>query len=436
MWHLIAGLSASALLLYLSEQLYCLLGSRYKSAKQIHTIGGIAFLPVFFASLQAFQHWTVPLLILSVFLLSFRYHISWARRIAGLLLLLALYGGAKWISVRLLMAGLGASAKQFAAMAQESPLLFWACRIWAAFLALLLVRLPGLSRKRRAMFETRQLPALSLAFPAVSCLIVFTMANTARVQNGVQTVLFFLVYWMLFLANVFLIDLMERVTVSRLKEREQDLARKTLELESARYQQILRQHSETARLTHDLRNQLAVGVRLLQEGEPQEAYRMIEKIIRTAGEASYEHISGNAVVDAILDTKRGQMEELDITLFPHIVMPEVCAVAHEDLAVLMGSLLDNAVTACADISAAQTRYIQLTVRQFLDYLCVQIKHPSPAFAPAVSEEREAEAYAAVHGFNLASIRLVAKKYNGNVKLQSESSSFIITVLLTNPMPEA
>lgn len=319
---------------------------------------------------------------LAVLLLSLRYDIPWSRCVLGFLLLLAL------------------------------------------------------SRKRRAGFETRQLPVLSVAFPAASCFVVFAMDNTAKVQSDIQAALFFLVYWMLFFANVFLIDLMERVTTAQMREQEQKLARLALEQESARYQQILRQHSETARLTHDVRNQLSVGAGLLREGRVEEAYQLVEKAIMAAGGPASGRVAGNAAIDAILDAKRGQMEELGITLFPNIVMPGVCTVSYEDLAVLTGSLMDNAITACAGVPKEQTRYIELAIRQIQDYLCVQARHPIFVPAADVRQDIAEDEYAVIHGFNVGSIRLVAEKYSGNVKLRYEDGCFIVPALLTNPVPPA
>lgn len=371
------------------------------------------------------QSYYAVLIYIIVFLFSFFYGMKGLWRLLGLsLFFVTLAVGESTISIVAILSSLMDSISHIPQIHASAPVLYntllFASKVCSLVIALLIAR----RRRGRFLPDDFSLSILFLACPAVCFLFNFAFhAMRPYVDSHAISYLGVVTTWIMFASNIFFIHLVEHITQTQAAQREQELAYRSLEQESARYQQFLRQHSETARAMHDIRNQLAAAIGLLQDGQMEEGTRLIDQLAAATG-GHTGNIAGNAAMDSILDTKQSQLRELGIQFTPQIVMPDICSISYEDLAVVLGNLLDNAIAACELLPPDTPRSLSLTIRQVQDYLCFKMEHPLP---PSLREVEEEDAR--YPRFSLRTVRLLAEKYEGNVQTLRNEDTFSVTVLM-------
>ena len=377
-----------------------------------------------FPQIQAYY---AVLVYIIVFLLSFFYEMNGLWRLLGLsLFFVSLAVGESTVSAASILLSLLDSISHIPQIHSADPALYTALLFASKACSLVITRLIAYRRRGCVLPRSFELSLLFLACPTV-CFLFNLAFHSIRsyVDSHAISYLGAVTTWIMFASNIFFIYLVEHITQMQTVQREQELDCRALEQESARYQQFLRQHSEAARTMHDIRNQLAAAIGLLRDGQAEEAGRLIDQLA-TATHGHTSGISGNAAMDSILGAKQSQLQELAIRLTPQISMPDSCGISYEDLAVVLGNLLDNAIAACELLPGETSRTVTVTVRQVRDYLCFKVEHPIPPVLRDVAEEDPL-----YPRLSLRTIRLLAEKYDGNVQTRRGEDSFSATVLMLN-----
>ena len=139
-------------------------------------------------------------------------------------------------------------------------------------------------------------------------------------------------------------------------------------------------------------------------------------------------ICANAAMDAIIGYYRMELQGSDINAHWRIELPEKLPLSESDLCVVMGNLLENAVR-CVRSEKAGNRSITVYCRMV-----------TPAILGIVIENtydgkldcRNGVFYSTSHdgrGTGLLSVETIAKKYNGDFKVETENGVFRANVLL-------
>ena len=139
-------------------------------------------------------------------------------------------------------------------------------------------------------------------------------------------------------------------------------------------------------------------------------------------------ICANAAMDAIIGYYRMELQGSDINAHWRIELPEKLPLPESDLCVVMGNLLENAVR-CVRSEKAGNRSITVYCRMV-----------TPAILGIVIENtydgkldcRNGVFYSTSHdgrGTGLLSVETIAKKYNGDFKVETENGVFRANVLL-------
>lgn len=362
-----------------------------------------------------------------IFVVSLRYETQWYWRLFFPPCVALLPAAAGVLQNCVAAAVMGTSISQLSASLQPDSPFFLSGRILALFMAVFLAKLLSVVLKPRTLKDSPHLSLLSLALPLGTCVIVFYFNQAmVYVEAWWTGCLILLIYLLLFAGNLFLVGVVERTAQIKRNEQERIAAQAELQRETEHYRRLILQRASVVQAMQDVQNQLAAGLGLLRDGRTQEACALLERAASGATLKESSRISGNLAIDAILDTKRPRMEALNIRFVPNITMPFACAVSHEDLAVVAGNLLDNAINACQAFPQPEARYIRFTVKQFREYLCFQTEN-----AASFQEDAPKPSAYPLHGFGLENVRQAARKYSGNLTTRQDQNRFTATVLLHN-----
>lgn len=136
----------------------------------------------------------------------------------------------------------------------------------------------------------------------------------------------------------------------------------------------------------------------------------------------------NKIIDSLLNYKIGLAIEKNIKI-ETIVDKNIPEISDIDLCCVLGNLLDNAIEACENEKVEDKIIIlHITVKNSCLLICVKnsieesIIDKNPNFN-TMKQNRE------IHGMGLKSIRSIAAKYSGYLKISEQEKKFFITEVL-------
>lgn len=140
----------------------------------------------------------------------------------------------------------------------------------------------------------------------------------------------------------------------------------------------------------------------------------VETVIRT----------GNRMADAILNSKLSLAAERKITVKARAEIPVSLTVSELDLCIVIGNLLDNAMEACMELPEEE-RLIRIYMEMKGNYLYLALTNT----AAGAKQHRFLSAKGEGHGFGIARVDGIVKKYGGYVTRASEDEAFSTEILL-------
>lgn len=190
------------------------------------------------------------------------------------------------------------------------------------------------------------------------------------------------------------------------------------------YQGIQREQTQVRTLRHDLRNHLTVLQDLIESGKTEKAEDYVKQILGTPALRGSRQLCDNGAANAVLAAKAEEITRLGLEGDFQVSLPEALPIADMDLCALLGNALDNAMEAAVK---AQDKKISLRCRADKGMLMLKVTNA------LAGDEREnfatTKADKKHHGFGLAGMREIAKRYGGTLEAATDGGSFVLLVCL-------
>lgn len=268
---------------------------------------------------------------------------------------------------------------------------------------------------------------IALPFFVISIVIVITYA-AIRVPQ-IQQSAFYLVC-VLFAFDILIYYVFTRLARNRKEKQEYKLLALQYENTIRNAQDIQRLYSDVRALRHDMANHLLCLSQILQDQEngQNEAKKYVQHLLKQQEQVQHVIIfSGNDALDAIVNVKMAAAEQRGLTVEIAIGDP-LYFVEAEDICVLLGNLLDNAIDAA---QKTKERMIWLRIQRQEDYVLIHIKN---SIAATVLQNnpllQTTKAQKLVHGVGIKNIKCIVKKYKGMIDFFEEDQCFVCEMILT------
>ncbi|RKI38800.1 ATP-binding protein [bacterium D16-51] len=226
---------------------------------------------------------------------------------------------------------------------------------------------------------------------------------------GMLAILYFLAVFF------FLPALIER----RLENRQNEYAKRQLE-------EIRSTYKEMRGWRHDFRNHMHVLRIYLENGEVEKCQAYLLQLEKDLEEVDLKVKSGNAMADAILNSKMSLAGTKDIRLDVTARIPEKLPISDTEFSVVFGNLMDNAMEACEKIARQEERFIRVYIGIYKKQFYISVTN-------ATNQTKRVERYitekGAGHGFGLYRIDKIVKKYQGYLKRKNEPGVFVTEIML-------
>lgn len=198
-----------------------------------------------------------------------------------------------------------------------------------------------------------------------------------------------------------------------------------LSIQGAQYQQLLRSVQENSRIRHDFRHQIVVISEFLNQKDYDQLEDYVSSYIQST-ETELKIYSYSPALNAILSYYESLCRDKKIKTDFSLWLPAKLPVSDQDLCVMLGNLLENAVYGCENM---KDPYIQLKIVQTSsNMLAVKIHNPYAGTIKNIDGAYLSSRHSGA-GQGLESVHIIAEKYHGCMEITSDHSIFTVKVLL-------
>lgn len=186
--------------------------------------------------------------------------------------------------------------------------------------------------------------------------------------------------------------------------------------------------SNTKTLQHDLKNKLSPLYDLALNGKNDALIeRLAELTDLYTGGKEYAS-SGNTAIDSIINFKLQQAKKEDIEVACEIIIPKKLNISSFDIAVILGNLIDNAITGVKTIQ--RNKWIDIKIKYSKGRLMITINN---AFDGIVLQNKGVmmtrKQDRKNHGLGLKSVEKTIAKYNGVMNIHYTNDAFKVKLLM-------
>lgn len=175
---------------------------------------------------------------------------------------------------------------------------------------------------------------------------------------------------------------------------------------------------------HDFHNHLQTIKGQLEAGETERAIDYIRQLDDRLMHVDTLLKTGNISLDAILSAKLSQAKEAGIEVTVKANVPDGLLLTDLELSILVGSLLDNAIEACA--AAGVTACGRQFIRVFMG-MKGKMLYFSMLNSAGGKERKRGSLFASYkkgfHGFGLRRVEAILRQHDGWCKYNSEDGAF-------------
>lgn len=233
-------------------------------------------------------------------------------------------------------------------------------------------------------------------------------------------VLIILVILALFLIGIFLLRRMIYNMIDRRIERFQS------ELIEKQVREIQNMYRQVRGWRHDYRNHINNMKIQLSEGNYDKLDAYLNELADDLDTVDTVIKTGNVMADAILNSKLGVAEKLNVRLNVKANLPDSLPLTDVELCSMLGNMLDNATEACAALPEDE-RFMRVYIGKLKGQLYLSVQNS------AGKVRKEKDSYLSTkegeHGYGLFRIDRIVKKYGGYVNRQNEEGVFATEILM-------
>lgn len=217
-----------------------------------------------------------------------------------------------------------------------------------------------------------------------------------------------------------------RLYIRHLVERQ--IARFQNDLTRRHCEEVENMYRQTRGWRHDFKNHLQTMQAYLEMGEIGQLGNYMRELAEDYNQVDIALKTGNAMLDAILNSKISMLKAKEIRVDATASVPERLPVSDVDLSVMIGNLLDNSLEACMKLPP-QERFVRVYIAKAKDNLYLYVMNSADG-----GYRRGAAGYLSTkgadgHGYGLQRIDKVIRKYKGYCNRQDEGNVFATEILL-------
>lgn len=263
---------------------------------------------------------------------------------------------------------------------------------------------------------------------ALAILLIYSLVF----QPLIGFVLIIVLFLFFLAADIGMFYAMRKIRTKEILRERNELLTRQLHLQLEHYQNLAEKADYIRKLRHDMVNHIQTIQSILSQHQVAAASDQLRKYAEELRNTKSFYYCKNRVVDALLINKAQVANVHEIDLQINVRLVEESVFDHLDLCSVFANMLDNAIDACKRISDPQiAKQIQVDCYNKADYLVIRCRNTKQHQLQISKQGRimSDKADAKEHGFGLAILEDIARKYGGECMIEAGEEYFQITVYL-------
>lgn len=200
------------------------------------------------------------------------------------------------------------------------------------------------------------------------------------------------------------------------------------ELVDTHYREVENMYRQIRGWRHDYRNHIQVMKALAAQGDMAGIQDYLDKLDTDLNTVDTVIKTGNAMADAILNSKISLAKSRHIPVQADAHVPVKLRMSELDLCVILGNLFDNAIEASLSLPEEQR-----LIRVYMDMKGTQLYISFTNFTATGKQKKIGRRFATTkgvgHGFGLVRIDNIIEKLDGYLSRNSEDGAFTTEILI-------
>ena len=264
--------------------------------------------------------------------------------------------------------------------------------------------------------------------PMLSDLAITLMMYAAIQEPSIQTIVLYAVGIVLIL-NIVVYFLFIRLGKAGKIKTEMALLALQNECLQENAKDIENMYDTVRALRHDLKNHLLCILSMAEERDVEDIEQYTRQLLQQQNTVNkLIMFSGSKVLDAIINSKSAAAERAGVRLSAIITTP-LAGVSPEDITIILGNALDNAIRAAKD---SQRKVVDIHIQPQGAYSSIvianDIAHPVLSDNPALRTTKNIRYR---HGFGIQNMRQAVERNQGLIRFYEQTDRFICDILLLN-----
>lgn len=190
------------------------------------------------------------------------------------------------------------------------------------------------------------------------------------------------------------------------------------------YKDTIAAYDKLRGFRHDINKHLLAIKAIAERNETAECTDYINRIIKDNVIAAFEYKTGNTVLDAMLSSKRAEAEQAGISFQTKLRIPSQLPIKDEDICVIFGNALDNAIEACA--KTERNKYISVNmIYDGCDLVC-RIENSYAGNRPPMQGTTKENSF--FHGLGRENIDRSLKKYSAVSDVEITDRAYSLSMI--------
>lgn len=188
------------------------------------------------------------------------------------------------------------------------------------------------------------------------------------------------------------------------------------------YNDIMMTQGQVKKVKHDLENHLLSIKAIIHKKDMEGCVDYIDSLLDNIDVSNPYINTGNTVLDAIIGAKKTEAERNGIIFSSNIKIPAMLPIADEDVCIIFGNALDNAIEAA--MKCKNEKYVKLSLVFDKNTLICQIKNSCNGVKFSTSSKNDLKN----HGIGKYNMEDSLKKYQTMQRIHSEENNYTLLII--------
>ena len=306
----------------------------------------------------------------------------------------------------------------------DSPEIRTTGLIFSRLLSLLIISIICVCQGKQGVNKPRPLSYILVFAVFASAFAVFCRYIT---DKDVYMKIFILICGVfLSLTALGMMYLYERSMLQQENLKKKELAQLRLDEQIKHYKALLMSQEQLRKTKHDLKNHLIAIKADFESGKTEQGFSYINTLLEGFDTDRNRFHTGNTVIDAVMSAKQAEAERAGIGFHAAVQIPETLPIADEDLCVIFGNALDNAIEACGKVRDNPSINVSVVYRG--GSLVCRIDNSLCAAADIQKPTSKQDIHN--HGIGRMNIESALEKYHTVYKSYTEDGRYVLSFIFT------